>query len=513
MRNLSFKLWSLLILFAVMIISIMSFTTHTLLTKDVAEYQTSVRADIENNIVANLQTMDKAHQIFQKSETDEMKSVLYLLRDYYEENPAIHTWDLDAIKKTYEHFDFYILNNKGQVEITTHEPSRGIDFNDCCSDFVKLIQERIKTDQFYFDGLEISVAANDQRMYGYLPTKDHNYLLELGIAFEDTHVAKEFNYEKTVHSLLENHESLEDLRIFTYNGFVLNHQQDLLTYEDLEPKLQQAFLEASKLEKDTEVVKKYKDGVTETHRFISYQPEETNGTISKRIIYMKYNNKSELALAKQNSVQFLIMLVVAITTSSLLLLIILRILHNTIRLATYDSLTGAYNRASYLQHMDALINKRKHFPIGLMLVDLDNFKQVNDLYGHAEGDAILCEVAKILKEVTGPAGYVVRFGGDEFAIIIENAHVDKMKHYATLLLAEMQNRRIVSADHSWGHLSFSIGATIQQEPREEEKNLFERADQALYMSKERGKDGYTYLSPNSLDDSNVMQVDLGVMDN
>lgn len=99
MRNLSFKLWSLLILFAVMIISIMSFTTHTLLTKDVAEYQTSVRADIENNIVANLQTMDKAHQIFQKSETDEMKSVLYLLRDYYEENPAIHTWDLDAIKK------------------------------------------------------------------------------------------------------------------------------------------------------------------------------------------------------------------------------------------------------------------------------------------------------------------------------------------------------------------------------------------------------------------------------
>lgn len=513
MRNLLFKLLSLLILFAVMIISIMSFTTHYLFVNDVVEYQNSMRVDIENNIVADLETMDKAHRIFEKIETDEMKTVLYKLRDYYEENPTIHSWDLDALKETYGQFDFYILNDKGQVEITTHEPSKNMDFNDCCSEFVTLTQERIKTDQFYFDGLEISVAAKDQRMYSYLPTKDHKYLLEVGIVFEETHVAKEFNYEKTVNSLLNNYDSLEDLRIFTYNGFVLNNKSELLTYEDLEPDLQQAFLEASKLEKNTEVVKKYKDGVTETHRFIAYHPDQMKDTISKRIIYVKYNNKSELALSKQNSIHFLIMLVVGIMTAFVLLVIILKILNNTIRLATYDALTGAYNRASYLQHMDDLINKRKHFPIGLLLVDLDNFKQVNDLYGHAEGDTILCEVTKILKQVMGSAGYVVRFGGDEFAIIIENANVDKVKHYAKQLLTEMQNRRSIFADSSWAQLSFSIGATIQQEPREEESILFERADQALYMSKERGKDCYTYLSPDLSEDSKAVQLDLSVMDN
>ena len=353
-----------------MIISIMSFTTHYLFVNDVVEYQNSMRVDIENNIVADLETMDKAHRIFEKIETDEMKTVLYKLRDYYEENPNIHSWDLDALKETYGQFDFYILNDKGQVEITTHEPSKNMDFNDCCSEFVTLTQERIKTDQFYFDGLEISVAAKDQRMYSYLPTKDHKYLLEVGIVFEETHVAKEFNYEKTVNSLLNNYDSLEDLHIFTYNGFVLNNKSELLTYEDLEPDLQQAFLEASELEKNTEVVKKYKDGVTETHRFIAYHPDQMKDTISKRIIYVKYNNKSELALSKQNSIHFLIMLVVGIMTAFVLLVIILKILNNTIRLATYDALTGAYNRASYLQHMDDLINKRKHFPIGLLLVEI-----------------------------------------------------------------------------------------------------------------------------------------------
>lgn len=495
MKNLSLKLLVSLIGFAVVIITVMSLTTRYLLLQDIVEQQEAVRADIENNIVSDLETMDNAHMIFQKIETEEMEKGLQELSNFYDENPDVLSWNLNEIKEKYGPLDFYVLNADGQVVVTTHEPSINMDFNECCSGFVKVIKERIETNQFYFDGLEISVAANDQRMYGYLPTKDNEYLLEFGVRFEDTHVAKEFNYEKTVESLINNQMDLEDLRILTYDGFMLNNAPGMLSYEDLDVDLQQAFLEASDAGKDITISKELQDGLKETHRFISYQAEDATGVQTKRIIYAKYNNMSEMVLKQNNSTQFVIMLGVGIMTSIILLFFILQLLNNTISLATYDTLTGAYNRASYLQYMDGLISNRQQYPIGLILVDLDNFKQVNDVYGHAEGDAVLMEITKILMKVTGTEGYVVRFGGDEFAIVFEKADAYILKHYANLLLEEVRERRVKESGNSWATLSLSIGGTIQQEPAEEEARLFERADRALYISKERGKDGYTYLVP------------------
>lgn len=179
----------------------------------------------------------------------------------------------------------------------------------------------------------------------------------------------------------------------------------------------------------------------------------------------------------------------------ILLLAILKLFNKTIRLATFDPLTGAYNRASYLQHMDERIANRHQFPIGLQLIDLDHFKQVNDTFGHAEGDLVLKETTKLLKRVVGKDGYVVRFGGDEFAIVYEKATKEKLAAKGEALLSAMRQMKTTANREAWHVLSMSIGATMQKESMEEEKELFERADRALYMSKNNGKDGYTYLAP------------------
>lgn len=200
------------------------------------------------------------------------------------------------------------------------------------------------------------------------------------------------------------------------------------------------------------------------------------------------------------------MLVIGLITAVILLSVILKLLNNTIRLATYDPLTHAYNRASYLQYMDEIIGKRDHYPVGLMLIDLDNFKQVNDVYGHAEGDNVLITVTSILKQVTGAEGYVVRFGGDEFAIVFEQATRESLKTYGEALLAEMRRQRDAGENDAWAVLSMSIGATLQQEATEEEKELFDRADKALYISKNNGKDGYTYLSPETVTKKSEWQI-------
>jgi len=495
MKKLSIKLLIALIIFAITVISVMSLTNRYILFNDITAEQIKSRQDIETNISTNLSIMDKAHTVFQQLESEEMKKGLHALRSKYEQEPDVKKWDLEEIKKMYGPMDFYVLNNKGQVFVTTHVPSKNMDFRECCTDFVLLIKERLKTDAFYFDGLEISVAAKDPQMYSYLATKDHRYLLEFGISFKDTKVAQQFNYENTVKLLINNHTDLEELRIMTDDGFMLNNDPSMETYKDLDTALQKAFWKTTKTEKIQEVVEKGKDGAKLVHRFIPYNAEESRGNATNRVVYAVYNNAAEQELIQKNTTQFFLMLGAGVATSLILLIVILKLLNNTIRLATYDTLTGAYNRASYLQHMDSLIGDRQHYPVGLMLVDLDNFKQVNDVYGHAAGDEILIDVTTILKKMTAGSGYVVRFGGDEFAIVFKQATAQQLKQYGEALLEAMRERKNAHEQNRWSNLSMSIGATLQEESTEEEARLFERADKALYISKNNGKDSYTFLAP------------------
>ncbi|MEE1131529.1 MAG: GGDEF domain-containing protein [Caryophanon sp.] len=445
----------------------------------------------EQNIFMQLSEMDSAHAYFSTLEDEEMRKGLYELRDYYEENPDVHTWDLEAIGKKYAPREFYIINAQNRMEVTTHEPSENFDFNECCAEFVRLIQERLQTDEFYFDGLENSAATRDAWMYSYLATPDHRYLMEFGTRFGDTSVSKYFGYEETVSNLLTNNPALRDLRLLTYEGFVLNFSTDLMTIDDLDADIRRAYYNVIDTGKVSEVRKVLTDGYIETHRFLPYQAEETRGNATQRIIYAKYDNAEELAISHKNNRIFSWMAGVGIVTAVIAMLIILKIFTKTIRLATYDTLTGAYNRASYLQHMNSLIESRSADPIGLMLVDLDNFKKLNDEYGHAEGDVALRELTMILKEIAQKKGYVVRFGGDEFGIVYERVDEEKLQVVAESILQRVRTQH--EKNPLWSILSVSIGATLQKESREAELELFKRADEALYMSKRRGKDTYTYL--------------------
>ena len=167
-----------------------------------------------------------------------------------------------------------------------------------------------------------------------------------------------------------------------------------------------------------------------------------------------------------------------------MLLVINKILSKTIQLATFDPLTGVYNRATYIRKIDNLLRKRKINVPGLLLIDLDNFKQVNDQFGHVEGDHILVETARILKRVVKQSGFVVRFGGDEFAIVLYDTTEEKMQHMAEAILTQI--RSVKYDDHAsekWSVLSVSMGGAIYNHAEDTEMSLFERADKALYQSK------------------------------
>jgi diguanylate cyclase (GGDEF)-like protein len=156
-------------------------------------------------------------------------------------------------------------------------------------------------------------------------------------------------------------------------------------------------------------------------------------------------------------------------------------------LALRDGLTGLFNRRMFDETLTKKVNNPEMKPVSLIIIDLDNFKQVNDTFGHQSGDQVLKTFAKILKESCRGHDFVARFGGEEFAIILSHtkavtAHTiaHRIKNRLAKTIFTFENRQL--------HLTASIGlATSQEGSINYTANLVNQADRALYQAKRTGK--------------------------
>ena len=117
-----------------------------------------------------------------------------------------------------------------------------------------------------------------------------------------------------------------------------------------------------------------------------------------------------------------------------------------------------------------------------LMIDLDTFKHINDTFGHAKGDEVICEVASILKHMIRPTDFAGHWGGDEFLIILPGTTLES----ALIVASRLQKafRRIQLPDRSF--LTASIGCTTAS-PEETEAGFYKRMDDALYLAKEGGR--------------------------
>ncbi len=160
-------------------------------------------------------------------------------------------------------------------------------------------------------------------------------------------------------------------------------------------------------------------------------------------------------------------------------------------LLTHDELTGVCNRRYLDFYIENLIQQSKDFNLdfGLLFVDIDYFKNVNDTYGHGVGDVVLKELSEIILHSIRNNDLIGRWGGEEFLVVIQ---VEEIKHLR--IIAE-KLRSIVSEysfdkDNNNIHVTISIGGTmcVQGESRE---SLIKRADDYMYNSKNTGRDKLT----------------------
>ena len=153
-------------------------------------------------------------------------------------------------------------------------------------------------------------------------------------------------------------------------------------------------------------------------------------------------------------------------------------------LATTDTLTHVFNRIKYAELMQREIERvrRYNHPLSIIMFDIDNFKKVNDTYGHMVGDTVLCSLTLIVKENLRETDFLVRWGGEEFVIIAPETDLQRAEKLAERIRLATESYRFDQVER----VTVSFG--VAQFRKDDTEDAFiKRADDAMYMAKKNGR--------------------------
>jgi diguanylate cyclase (GGDEF)-like protein len=158
------------------------------------------------------------------------------------------------------------------------------------------------------------------------------------------------------------------------------------------------------------------------------------------------------------------------------------------RQAVTDDLTGLATHGRFQERLGAEMEevRRYRYPVGLAMIDLDDFKSVNDVYGHQQGDIVLQYVAEVLRETSRDVDVAARYGGEELALILPHTDLD-----GTFVIAERAREAIellqIPVLEGEGTLQITASVGVSASVDGDKSELISAADSALYMAKREGK--------------------------
>jgi diguanylate cyclase (GGDEF)-like protein len=165
--------------------------------------------------------------------------------------------------------------------------------------------------------------------------------------------------------------------------------------------------------------------------------------------------------------------------------------------ATHDQLTGLVNRGQILSVLEREIERatRSGTPLGIVMLDLDHFKEVNDQFGHLGGDEVLCGVAKRLQASVRPYDAVGRYGGEEFLIVLPGCDIEESAASAERIRERIEDQPLVLLK-AQARVTASFGVSVFLPERDTNKRqMIGRADKALYLAKQRGRNRVEVFVP------------------
>ncbi len=172
----------------------------------------------------------------------------------------------------------------------------------------------------------------------------------------------------------------------------------------------------------------------------------------------------------------------------------IRMMEKLQKLAITDGLTKLHNSRSFYSQLEVEVdryNRYKH-PLSLLLLDIDHFKQYNDNYGHLEGDKVLVKISQMIKSCLRKLDTAYRYGGEEFTVILPETSCDEALLVAERIRSVIQTESFEPVPDKDVSVTISIGVT-QYMPEEQLSTFIQRADKAMYQSKQNGRNQVTSI--------------------
>lgn len=156
--------------------------------------------------------------------------------------------------------------------------------------------------------------------------------------------------------------------------------------------------------------------------------------------------------------------------------------------ASKDAATGLLNKRAMMEFAAYKITEGGNKKLSLLVIDIDDFKSVNDNYGHLFGDKVIAKIAETIRRVVAVRGMVSRFGGDEFVVLLENCDEESLEYILKTIYCNVKVLFLNEKEDL--KVTISTGIANYPEDGESYEELFLKADKALYIAKARGKNNY-----------------------
>ncbi len=166
------------------------------------------------------------------------------------------------------------------------------------------------------------------------------------------------------------------------------------------------------------------------------------------------------------------------------------------QLAITDGLTKLYNSRYFYNQLEMEIDRmnRYNHPLSLLLLDIDNFKMYNDTYGHLDGDKVLIRLGETIRNCLRTMDTAYRYGGEEFTVLLPETSVEEAITVAQRIQSRLAAEEFVTSGGIKNTITLSVGIT-EYSPKEDLTSFISRADKAMYLSKDRGKNTISVLQP------------------
>ncbi|WP_240376963.1 GGDEF domain-containing protein [Bacillus piscicola] len=478
-ENFKRKLFLIMIGFALVFSLTIATVDHLRLKEQVMHHHQLQIEQTEDMVVYALQSLEKAYSLFDQETTVRMKENTTILMDLYEKKP-LDDWDFRELRERLG-MDIYLINEENTITHSSYREDIGMNFSECCQKLARVLDKRRASGAFFDDGLDIEQTTGAIKKYSYMATPDKKYIIELGYALEDGAIFEEFNFLRVIDELVDKYPSIDGIHVLNIGGYSLGTPVD---DAKLTKERRDAFEHTLATHEISEIESSWQ-GEPATYRYVPHVSALDTGTTRNKVVEVVYNDHELQALLLANKNKFVWELIIILLSAVAISLLISKWVAKPMYLAFHDSLTGLKNRAAFDEGVTDALSAGEHF--ALLMIDLDNFKAVNDHLGHDKGDELLQQMAVLLRESIRKTDTPFRLGGDEFVITLPGASQQEAEAIAMRLIdrtKEMIETRSPAKDIA---VTVSIGIALAPEHARTADALYKKADIALYTSKEKGK--------------------------